>query len=92
MRFNVRRHRRATADDWKKLLHEAVRHSHALFGGLVIGEYDFELEKVAQALDFVQMNPGSTDEKPGYGASERAQPPRTPWTVRPAVFRQGTQL
>ena len=43
-------------------LHEPVRFSLATFDGILLGEDDFELQKVPESLDPVEMDTGPADE------------------------------
>src|SRR6187397_3699135 len=44
-------------------IHEVTRFANALLGGFVVHQHDFELEKMAQVLDAVQVNAGTSDQE-----------------------------
>ena len=44
-------------------IHEVTRFANALVGGFVAHQHDFELEKMAQVLDAVQVNAGTSNQE-----------------------------
>ena len=45
-----------------ELIHELTRFANSLFGGLVVHQHDFELEKMAETFDAVQVNAGTSNQ------------------------------
>ena len=48
-----------------ELVHEFRGFQNANFRGFIVVEHDFEFQEVAEALNLIQMNPSSADEKYG---------------------------
>ena len=46
-----------------ELIHEFTRLTNALFGRFVVHQHDFELEKMAETFDAVQVNAGTSDQE-----------------------------
>jgi hypothetical protein len=46
-----------------ELFHEFTRFADSLLGGFIVHQHDFELEKMAETFDAVQVNAGTSNQE-----------------------------
>ena len=46
-----------------EVIHEVTRFANSLLGGFVVHQHDFELEKMAEVFDAVQVNAGTSNQE-----------------------------
>jgi hypothetical protein len=46
-----------------ELCHEVTRFTNSLLGGFIVHQHDFELEKMAETFDAVEVNAGASTRK-----------------------------
>src|ERR1700741_2373958 len=53
-----------------ELIHELTCFANSLFGGFIVHQHDFELEKMAETFDAVQVNAGTSNQVESAGLAD----------------------